>query len=64
MADGLLICQNRIADILAKDVLVAEEELSRVQYFVHALHVFQAEMYVHLKEWDSFGKLVGVGSCG
>ncbi|KAL1733003.1 meiosis protein SPO22/ZIP4 like-domain-containing protein [Schizophyllum commune] len=59
VADGLLICQNRIADILAKDVLVAEEELSRVQYFVHALHVFQAEMYVHLKEWDSFGKLVG-----
>lgn len=59
LADGLLLCQNRVADILSKDVLTAVEELTRVQYFVHALHVFQAEVYVNLKDWESFGKLVG-----
>lgn len=43
--------QNKLSD---------ESIVAQVEYFIHVLRVFQAEMLVYLKNWDQFPTLIKV----
>ncbi|PPQ65610.1 hypothetical protein CVT24_011819, partial [Panaeolus cyanescens] len=54
----LKAAKSKIADICNKNVIQDDQAKERVQYFLHALKVFEAEFLVQLREWDSLATLV------
>lgn len=53
--------QQKMNDILGKKIALETRDSDRIQYFLHALRVFQAEFSAHLKEWDQLSQDVDVG---
>ncbi|KAF9552702.1 hypothetical protein CPC08DRAFT_261815 [Agrocybe pediades] len=50
--------KTRINDILKKNIIRQAHDISRVEYFVHALRVFQAEFAAQLKDWELLSKQI------
>ncbi|RDB27351.1 TPR repeat-containing protein ZIP4 [Hypsizygus marmoreus] len=51
-------CKERVTAIMKQDKIHEENDVLRVQYFIHTLQVFQAECLAHLKAWDQLSQLV------
>ncbi|KAK7007973.1 meiosis protein SPO22/ZIP4 like-domain-containing protein [Favolaschia claudopus] len=51
-------CKKRILSIMERNKITDGDDLLRVQYFLHVLRVFEAEMLAQLKEWDQLLQIV------
>ncbi|KAK7461310.1 sporulation-specific protein 22 [Stygiomarasmius scandens] len=58
IATEIKTCTKRITQILEKHAIVDNSDCTRIQYFLHTLRVFEAEILVQLKEWDQVLQLV------
>ncbi|KAG6890868.1 hypothetical protein C0992_012004 [Termitomyces sp. T32_za158] len=54
----IVTCKKRILSIMEKGKVQKDEELLRMQYFMHTLQVFEAEFLTRAKMWDQIPKLV------
>ncbi|KAJ6505845.1 meiosis protein SPO22/ZIP4 like-domain-containing protein [Mycena vitilis] len=52
------ICKKKISSIMEKNKITEGDDILRVQYFLHVLRVFEAEMLAQLKEWDQLSQIV------
>lgn len=53
-------CKDKIAEITENQKIKGEDDILRVQYFVHTLQIFQTEFFTYLREWDAISLLVEV----
>jgi hypothetical protein len=60
-ATEIQACKQKILSIMAKNKITDGDDIVRVQYFLHVLRVFEAEMLAQLKEWDQLLQIVTVG---
>jgi hypothetical protein len=60
IAADIKSCKQRIMDIMNKNDIRAEQDVSRVQSFVHVLRIFETEMLCHLKDWDTLKQTIAV----
>jgi hypothetical protein len=60
IAADIQSCKKRILDITNKFEIRAEEDVKRVQSFVHVLRIFETEMICHLKDWDAMKHTIAV----
>ncbi|KAJ7233617.1 meiosis protein SPO22/ZIP4 like-domain-containing protein [Mycena haematopus] len=51
-------CKQKISSVMEKNKIRDGNDLLRVQYFLHVLRVFEAEMLAQLKEWDQLSQIV------
>ncbi|KAF7367752.1 hypothetical protein MSAN_00839200 [Mycena sanguinolenta] len=51
-------CKQKILSIMEKNKITDGDDVLRVQYFLHVLRVFEAEMLAQLKEWDRLSQIV------
>ncbi|KAF8139351.1 meiosis protein SPO22/ZIP4 like-domain-containing protein [Mycena galopus ATCC 62051] len=51
-------CKHKILSIMEKNKIAEGDDILRVQYFLHVLRVFEAEMLAQLKEWDQLSQIV------
>lgn len=54
-------CKHRILAIMGKNKITDPDDILRIQYFLHVLRVFEAEMLAQLKQWDQLSQIVTVG---
>lgn len=54
------MCKQKILSIMEKNKITDVDDVLRVQYFLHVLRVFEAEMLAQLKEWDQLSQIVTV----
>ncbi|KAK2464868.1 hypothetical protein APHAL10511_002944 [Amanita phalloides] len=52
-------CKKGIIDILNQRKVQDEADITRAQYFIHTLRVFEAEFLARLKQWDALETIVG-----
>ncbi|KAJ7362964.1 meiosis protein SPO22/ZIP4 like-domain-containing protein [Mycena albidolilacea] len=57
-ATEIQTCKQKILSIMAKNKITDGDDILRVQYFLHVLRVFEAEMLAQLKEWDQLLQIV------
>ncbi|KAJ7791757.1 meiosis protein SPO22/ZIP4 like-domain-containing protein [Mycena olivaceomarginata] len=57
-ATEIQACKQKILSIMAKNKITDGDDILRVQYFLHVLRVFEAEMLAQLKEWDQLLQIV------
>jgi hypothetical protein len=50
----------KMCEVIDGNKIPDESDIVRVNYFVHTLRVFQAEMLVHLKDWEGLQTVIGV----
>jgi hypothetical protein len=50
----------KIFDISNRNVMQDERDSDRLQYFIHALRIYEAEFSVQLKEWKRVSQIVEV----
>ncbi|KAF9527894.1 meiosis protein SPO22/ZIP4 like-domain-containing protein [Crepidotus variabilis] len=50
--------KTRISDVMGKEVMQGVQDCQRIEYFLHALRVFEVEFSVHLKAWDEVSHVV------
>lgn len=58
MTTEIRACKTRITELLEKGQLNGEDNILRVQYFLHTLHVFEVEFLVYMKEWDQLTLII------
>jgi len=51
-------CKHKILAIVEKNKITTADDLLRVEYFLHVLRVFEAEMLAQLKEWEQLSQIV------
>jgi hypothetical protein len=51
---------DKISDISNRNVMQDERDTDRLQYFIHALRIYEAEFSVQLKEWKRVSQIVEV----
>jgi hypothetical protein len=51
---------DKINDISNRSVMQDGRDSDRLQYFIHALRIYEAEFSVHLKEWKRVSQIVEV----
>ncbi|KAJ7160549.1 meiosis protein SPO22/ZIP4 like-domain-containing protein [Mycena crocata] len=51
-------CKQKILSILEKNKIAEPDDVRRVEYFLHVLRVFEAEMLAQLKEWEPLSRIV------
>lgn len=54
----IVACKKRILSIIEKGKVQKDEEVLRMQYFIHTLQVFEAEFLTRAKIWDQIPRLV------
>ncbi|KNZ75710.1 Testis-expressed sequence 11 protein [Termitomyces sp. J132] len=54
----IVACKQRILSIMEKEKVQKDEEVLRMQYFIHTLRVFEAEFLTRAKLWDQIPQLV------
>ncbi|PFH47188.1 hypothetical protein AMATHDRAFT_152750 [Amanita thiersii Skay4041] len=59
IAAEITACKSSILEIIGQHKIVEEADITRAQYFIHTLRIFEAEFLVQLKEWDGLAKIVG-----
>ena len=52
--------KKNILSIMAKNKISDADDIVRVQYFLHVLRVFEAEILAQLKEWNQLSQIVTV----
>ncbi|KAJ7030194.1 meiosis protein SPO22/ZIP4 like-domain-containing protein [Mycena alexandri] len=57
-AGEVRMCKQKILSITAKNTITAADDILRVQYFLHVLRVFEAELLAQLKDWDGLSQIV------
>ncbi|KAJ7752626.1 meiosis protein SPO22/ZIP4 like-domain-containing protein [Mycena metata] len=57
-AGEVRICKQKIWSITAKNKITDADDILRVQYFLHVLRVFEAELLAQLKDWDGLSQIV------
>lgn len=55
-------CKDKITEIIEQGKIKDENDTLRVQYFIHMLRVFHAELLTYLKKWNELSLLVEVSS--
>jgi len=60
MSAEITSAKVKINDILQKNIIQQSHDTNRIEYFVHALRVFQAEFAVQLKDWDLLSQQIDV----
>ncbi|KAJ7066261.1 meiosis protein SPO22/ZIP4 like-domain-containing protein [Mycena amicta] len=50
--------RESMLNILQKNTITQQDDVARVQYFLHVLRVFEAEMLAQLREWDQLSRVV------
>lgn len=51
---------DRITDISNRNVIQDSQDSDRLQYFIHALRIYETEFSVQLKEWKRVSQIVEV----
>lgn len=51
---------DRITDISNRNVIQDSQDSDRLQYFIHALRIYETEFFVQLKEWKRVSQIVEV----
>ena len=51
---------DKITDISNKNVMQDGQDSDRLQYFIHALRIYEAEFSVQVKEWKRVSQIVEV----
>jgi hypothetical protein len=51
---------DKITDISNRNVMQDGRDTDRLQYFIHALRIYEAEFSVQLKEWKRVSQIVEV----
>jgi hypothetical protein len=51
---------DKIADISNRNVIQDGQDSDRLQYFIHALRIYEAEFSIQLKEWKRLSQIVEV----
>ena len=51
---------DKITDIYNRNAVQDGQDSDRLQYFVHALRIYEAEFSAHLKEWKRVSQIVEV----
>ena len=51
---------DKITDISSRNVFQDDQDNDRLQYFIHALRIYEAEFSVQLKEWKRVSQIVEV----
>jgi len=51
-------CKQKILSIMEKNKITDADDIVRVQYFLHVLRVFEAEILAQLKEWNQLSQIV------
>ncbi|KAJ7115262.1 meiosis protein SPO22/ZIP4 like-domain-containing protein [Mycena epipterygia] len=51
-------CKDRIFSIVEKNKITDADDILRIQYFLHVLRVFEAEMLAQLRDWDQLSQIV------
>lgn len=46
---------------MEKNKITDPDDTVRVEYFMHVLRIFEAEMLAQLKEWEQLSQIVTVG---
>ncbi|KAG6873268.1 hypothetical protein C0995_001042 [Termitomyces sp. Mi166 len=54
----IVACKKRILSIMEKEIVQKDEEVLRMQYFIHTLQVFEAEFLTRAKLWEQIPPLV------
>jgi hypothetical protein len=54
------MCKTRIFAIVDKNKITDADDILRIQYFLHVLRVFEAEMLAQLQDWDQLSQIVTV----
>ncbi|KAJ7691328.1 meiosis protein SPO22/ZIP4 like-domain-containing protein [Mycena rosella] len=52
------MCKAKIFAITEKNVITDTDDLLRVEYFLHVLRIFEAEMLAQLKDWEQLSQTV------
>lgn len=60
IAEELQSCRTRIEGISAKGVFTDDNDVARIEYFVHTLRVFEVEMLAKMGEWNEVALVVDV----
>lgn len=60
IAEELKSCRMRIEGISAKGVFTDDNDVARIEYFVHTLRVFEVEMLAKMGEWNEVALVVDV----
>lgn len=60
IAEELKSCRTRIGGISAKGVFTDDNDVARIEYFVHTLRVFEVEMLAKMGEWNEVALVVDV----
>ncbi|KIY73384.1 hypothetical protein CYLTODRAFT_386998 [Cylindrobasidium torrendii FP15055 ss-10] len=58
LASELNACRRKIFNITDSGVITDENDLSRLQYFIHTLRVFEVEMLAWAADWDGVSNAV------
>jgi len=59
-SENIAAAKTKISDILNKGILRDDEDSDRLQYFMHALRVFQTEFLAQRKAWNDLALVVEV----
>jgi len=59
-SENIAAAKTKISDILNKGILRDDEDCDRLQYFMHALRVFQTEFLAQRKAWNDLALVVEV----
>ena len=51
---------DKITNILNRNVMQDGQDSDRLQFFIHALRIYEAEFSVQLKEWKRVSQIVEV----
>lgn len=43
-----------------KNKIVDADDVRRIEYFVHTLRIFEAELFARLKDWDQLLQIIQV----
>lgn len=60
ISEEIKACKARILVIMSKNKIIENDDILRVEYFLHTLRIFEAELLARLKEWDQLLQVVGV----
>jgi len=60
VASAIITTKGKIERLMNMPAMVTSGDLDRLQYFIHALRLFEAEIATHTKNWARLRKLIEV----
>jgi len=59
VTEEIRACKKRISEILDQHKIPTDTDLTRAQYFIHTLRVFEVEFLAQLRQWNDIEAIVG-----